>query len=55
MVDMLGRILITVVIQFTASKVDDTPAKCNEKIFKSILAPPLQQFVGIFRRRKVLD
>jgi hypothetical protein len=34
------RILITVVIKFTAPKIDDTPAKCNEKIAKSTDDPP---------------
>jgi hypothetical protein len=33
------RILITVVIKFTAPKIDEIPAKCNEKIAKSTEAP----------------
>jgi hypothetical protein len=28
----LDRILITVVIKFTAPKIDETPARCREKI-----------------------
>jgi hypothetical protein len=34
------RILSTVVIKFTAPKIDDTPAKCKEKIAKSTDEPP---------------
>jgi hypothetical protein len=33
------RILITVVIKLTAPKIDEIPAKCNEKIAKSTEAP----------------
>lgn len=33
------RILITVVIKFTAPKIEETPAKCNEKIAKSTDPP----------------
>jgi hypothetical protein len=33
------RILITVVIKFTAPKIDEIPAKCKEKIAKSTEAP----------------
>lgn len=33
------RILITVVMKFTAPKIDDTPARCNEKIPISTEAP----------------
>ncbi|MCI3311067.1 hypothetical protein MQA17_25320 [Escherichia coli] len=33
------RILITVVIKLTAPKIEDTPAKCNEKIAKSTDPP----------------
>lgn len=33
------RMLITVVIKFTAPKIDDTPARCKEKILKSTEAP----------------
>jgi hypothetical protein len=33
------RILIIVVIKFTAPKIDETPAKCNLKIAKSTEAP----------------
>lgn len=36
----VARILITVVIKFTAPKIDEIPAKCNEKIAKSTEAPP---------------
>jgi hypothetical protein len=35
----LARILITVVIKFTEPKIDETPAKCKEKIAKSTEAP----------------
>lgn len=34
------RILTTVVIKLTAPKIDDTPAKCKEKIAKSTEDPP---------------
>jgi hypothetical protein len=33
------RILITVVIKFTAPKIEEIPAKCNEKMAKSTEAP----------------
>ena len=33
------RILITVVIKFTAPKIDDAPARCNEKIARSTDGP----------------
>jgi len=33
------RILIIVVIKLTAPKIDETPAKCNEKIAKSTDPP----------------
>jgi len=33
------RMLIIVVIKFTAPKIDEIPAKCNEKIAKSTDAP----------------
>jgi chorismate mutase len=33
------RILITVVIKFTAPKIDEAPAKCSEKIAKSTDGP----------------
>lgn len=33
------RILMTVVIKFTAPKIDDAPAKCREKIAKSTDGP----------------
>jgi hypothetical protein len=36
----VDRILITVVMKFTAPRIDDTPAKCKEKIAKSTDAPP---------------
>jgi hypothetical protein len=35
----LDRILITVVIKFTAPKIEEIPAKCKEKIAKSTEAP----------------
>jgi hypothetical protein len=35
----LDRMLITVVIKFTAPKIDEIPAKCKEKIAKSTEAP----------------
>jgi hypothetical protein len=35
----LDRILITVVMKFTAPKIEETPAKCNEKIARSTDAP----------------
>jgi hypothetical protein len=35
----LARILITVVMKFTDPKIDETPAKCKEKIAKSTEAP----------------
>jgi hypothetical protein len=31
--------LITVVIKFTAPKIEEAPAKCNEKIAKSTEGP----------------
>lgn len=34
-----GRILITVVIKLTAPRIDETPAKCSEKIPRSTEAP----------------
>jgi hypothetical protein len=34
------RILTTVVIKFTAPKIEETPAKCKEKIAKSTEDPP---------------
>ena len=33
------RILITVVIKFTAPRIEDTPAKCNEKMDRSTDIP----------------
>jgi hypothetical protein len=33
------RILITVVIKLTAPKIEEIPARCNEKIAKSTEAP----------------
>jgi len=33
------RMLITVVMKFTAPKMEDTPAKCSEKIARSTEAP----------------
>lgn len=35
----VDRILITVVIKLTAPKIDETPARCSEKIPKSTEAP----------------
>lgn len=35
----IGFILIDVEIKFTAPKMEDTPAKCNEKIARSTDAP----------------
>jgi hypothetical protein len=35
----LVRILITVVIKFTDPKIEETPAKCSEKIARSTEAP----------------
>jgi hypothetical protein len=35
-----GRMLITVVIKFTAPRIDEIPARCNLKIAKSTDAPP---------------
>ena len=35
----LDRILITVVIKFTAPRIEEIPAKCKEKIAKSTEAP----------------
>ena len=35
----MARILITVVIKLTAPKIDETPAKCKEKIPISTEAP----------------
>jgi len=33
------RMLITVVIKFTAPKIEEAPAKCSEKIAKSTEGP----------------
>jgi hypothetical protein len=35
-----GRMLITVVIKFTAPRIEEIPARCNLKIAKSTDAPP---------------
>jgi hypothetical protein len=35
----VGFILIVVEMKFTAPRIDDTPAKCSEKIAKSTEAP----------------
>jgi hypothetical protein len=35
----LGFILIVVEIKFTAPRIDDTPARCTEKMAKSTDAP----------------
>ena len=36
---LFGFILIVVVMKFTAPRIDDTPAKCKEKIARSTDAP----------------
>jgi hypothetical protein len=36
---LLGFMLIVVVIKFTAPRMEDTPAKCKEKIARSTDAP----------------
>lgn len=36
---LLGFMLIVVVIKFTAPKMDETPARCSEKIARSTDAP----------------
>jgi len=36
---LFGFMLIVVVMKFTAPRIDDTPAKCREKIAKSTDAP----------------
>jgi len=36
---LFGFMLIVVVMKFTAPRIDETPAKCNEKIAKSTDAP----------------
>jgi hypothetical protein len=36
---LFGFILIVVVMKFTASRIDETPAKCNEKIARFTDAP----------------
>lgn len=36
----VDRILITVVIKFTAPRIEEIPAKCSEKMAKSTEAPP---------------
>jgi hypothetical protein len=35
----LARILITVVMKFTEPRIEETPARCKEKIAKSTEAP----------------
>ena len=40
------RILITVVIKFTAPKIEDAPAKCREKIAKSTDGPACAIFLA---------
>lgn len=40
------RILITVVIKFTAPKIDEAPAKCSEKIAKSTEGPAWAMFLA---------
>lgn len=39
-----ARMLIIVVIKLIAPKIEEAPAKCNEKIDKSILAPECAMF-----------
>lgn len=39
-----GFILIIVVIKLMAPRMDDTPARCNEKIVKSTEAPACARF-----------
>ena len=39
MVTPVVRILMTVVMKLTAPKIDETPARCSEKIPKSTEAP----------------
>jgi hypothetical protein len=41
----LSRILITVVMKFTAPKIDDAPAKCREKIARSTDGPACARFL----------
>nr|BAP16792.1 cytochrome c oxidase subunit I [Nephotettix virescens] len=41
----LGRMLITVEMKFTAPKIDEMPAKCNEKIDMSTLGPEWAMFL----------
>jgi hypothetical protein len=36
---LFGFMLIVVVIKFTAPRIDDTPARCSEKMAKSTDAP----------------
>jgi len=36
---LFGFMLIVVVMKFTAPRIDETPAKCNEKIARSTEAP----------------
>jgi hypothetical protein len=36
---LFGFILIVVVMKFTAPKIDETPARCSEKIARSTVAP----------------
>jgi hypothetical protein len=36
---LFGFMLIVVVMKFTAPRIDETPAKCNEKMAKSTDAP----------------
>lgn len=40
------RILITVVMKFTAPKIDEAPAKCKEKIAKSTEGPACAMFLA---------
>lgn len=40
------RILITVVIKFTAPKIDEAPARCREKIARSTEGPACARFLA---------
>lgn len=40
------RILITVVMKLTAPKIEEAPAKCNEKIAKSTEGPACAMFLA---------
>jgi hypothetical protein len=40
------RMLITVVMKFTAPKIDEAPAKCSEKIARSTDGPACAMFLA---------